>query len=87
MEGNMPNSPGEERKGNTAWLTTETCSLITERKELKYQINEIQDQEEKQKLRSCSWEKYREEKRRECAKGQEKSIHDLIQKKGPQQAK
>ena len=54
---------GKKTKKHKEWLTTETWALITERKQLKDQVNQAQEHEEKQELQTLYWEKNRQVKK------------------------
>ena len=54
---------GKRTRKHKEWLTTGTWTLITERKHLKAQINQTQDQGERQDLQARYWELNRRVKR------------------------
>ena len=74
----MLNSPGKKTRKHKEWLTTETWTLITERKRLKDQINQTQVQEEKQELQAHYWDKNQEVKR-SAKKDKRSFIEELTQ--------
>ena len=60
----MHKSFGEKKnRKHKEWITSDTWELITERKNLKDQINQTQATEEKHELQAPYWEKNREVKR------------------------
>ena len=54
---------GRKTRKHKEWITSDTWTLITERKNLKDRINQTQDQEEKHELQVQYWEKNRQVKR------------------------
>ena len=54
---------GRKTRKHKEWITSDTWTLITERKNLKDRINQTQDQEEKHELQAQYWEKNRQVKR------------------------
>ena len=54
---------GKKTRKHKEWITSDTWTLITERKHLKDQINHMQDQDEKHELQAQYWEKNRQVKR------------------------
>ena len=54
---------GRKTKKHKEWITSVTCTLVTERKNLKDRINQTQDQEEKHELQAQYWEKNRQVKK------------------------
>jgi len=69
---------GKRTRKYKEWLTTETWALITERKQLKDQINQTQNQEKKQELQACYWDKNRAVKRN-ARRDKRKFIEELTQ--------
>ena len=54
---------GKRTRKHKEWLTTETWALITERKQLKDQVNQAQEHVQKQELQALYWEKNRQVKK------------------------
>ena len=54
---------GKKTRKHKEWIRTETWTLITERKQLKDQINHTQNQEQKQELQAHYWVMNRQVKR------------------------
>ena len=54
---------GKKTRKHKEWLTTDTWTLITERKQLKDLINQTQDQEQNKELEANYWEMNRQVKR------------------------
>jgi len=54
---------GKKTRKNKEWLTSETWATIEHRKQLKVQINQAQDQEEKQELRAQYWDQNKQVKK------------------------
>ena len=54
---------GRKTRKHKEWITSDTWTHITERKNLKDRINQTQDQEEKHEIQAQYWEKNRKVKR------------------------
>ena len=54
---------GRKTRKHKEWITSDTWTLITERKSLKDRINQTQDQDEKHELQAQYWEKNRQVKK------------------------
>ena len=53
---------GKQTRKHKEWITTETWTLIRERKQLKDLVNQTQDQKQKQELQAHYWDKNRQVK-------------------------
>ena len=69
---------GKKTKKHKEWMSTETWDLITQRGQLNQDINLTQDQEEKQRLRTCYWEKNRQV-RKSARQDKRKFVEDLTE--------
>ena len=78
LEGHMQRGPGEETRRLKEWLTAYTWTLINERKQLKNDVNQTQDLQQKRDLQAQYWELNRQVKK--STRGDKRSfIHDLTE--------
>ena len=78
LEGHMQQGPGEETRQHKEWLTAYTWTLINERKQLKNDVNQTQDLQQKRDLQAQYWELNRQVKKSTRA-DKRSFIHDLTE--------